>query len=66
MEECSYWEIHYVSCEGNNRWAVAKTPTDWNEYDTMSRIPLGGCGDDVAEIMEIISTSDSNYSWDFC
>lgn len=64
--ECSYWEIQYVSCEGNERWTIIKTPSSWCEYDVRQRVPLGGCGDDVAEIKSIIQTYDEDYSWDFC
>jgi hypothetical protein len=29
--EYAYWEIQYVSCEGNDRWTVARTPIDWRQ-----------------------------------
>ncbi len=64
--EYAYWEIRYTSCEGNDRWTVARTPIDWNEYEVKSRIPMGGCGDDVASIKEVIEANDTDYSWDFC
>lgn len=64
--EYNYWEIQYKSCEGNDRWAVARTPIDWEEYDVIDRIPMGGCGDDVAEIKDVFETSNTNYGWDFC
>ena len=31
-----------------------RTPEDWDSYDVRCAIPMGGCGDDVAEITEII------------
>lgn len=64
--EYYYWEIQYISCEGNERWTVARAPITWDEYDVRDRIPLGGCGDDVAEIREVFETSNTDYSWDFC
>jgi len=30
------------------------------------RIPMGGCGDDVAEVREVFETSNTDYFWDFC
>jgi hypothetical protein len=65
-EEYCYWEINYISCESNFRWTVARTPIDWTEYDVINRIPVGGCGDDVAEIKEVFETSNKDYGWDFC
>jgi hypothetical protein len=64
--EYAYWEIQYVSCEGNDRWIVARTPIDWGEYEVRNRIPMGGCGDDVAEVREVFEPSDNDYGWDFC
>lgn len=64
--EYNYWEIHYVSCEGNDRWTIARTPIDCNEYDVINRIPMGGCGDDVAEVRDVFETGNSDYGWDFC
>jgi hypothetical protein len=68
MEEIkyNYWEINYISCESNRRWTVTRTPIDWDEEDVRSRIPTGGCGDDVAEVLDVFETSDNDYSWDFC
>ena len=67
MEEIEYgfWEIQYKSCEGNDRWTVARTPIYWKEYDVRDRIPMGGCGDDVAEIKDIFETGNTDYGWDF-
>lgn len=64
--EYNYWEINYISCESNERWVVARTPIDWEEYDVRDRIPMGGCGDDVADIREVFETSNTDYGWDFC
>jgi hypothetical protein len=64
-EDYSYWEIHYKSCEGNDRWTIARTPPNWNEYDVKDRISMGGCGDDPSEIREVFETNDSNYTLDF-
>ncbi len=64
--EYSYWEVNYISCESNRRWSVARAPIDWEEYDVRDRISIGGCGDDVAEILEIFETSNEDYGWDFC
>lgn len=66
MEEYSYWEIEYVSVEGNERWTIVRAPIDWEEDDVRNRVPLGGCGDDVSRITSISETSDCDYSWDFC
>jgi hypothetical protein len=64
-EEYSYWEINFISCEGNKRFAIARAPIDWEEYDVRSRVTMGGCGDDVAELKEIIETYNDDYSWDY-
>lgn len=64
--EYNYWEINYISCESNKRWTVARTPIDWDEDMVRDRIPMGGCGDDVAEVTDVFETSNTNYSWDFC
>lgn len=56
--EYSYYEVRYISCESNERWYIAQCPSDWSSYDLENRIQLGGCGDDVAEIVEIIPTSE--------
>lgn len=65
-EEYLYWEINYISCEGNKRWTIVKTPIEWGEYDVIDRIPMGGCGDDVAEVVDVFETTNNNYGWDFC
>lgn len=66
MEELySYWEICFISCEGNHRWAIAKAPIDWNNHQVSESISLGGCGDDVANITSITETNRTDYGWDF-
>jgi len=66
VEECSYWEINYISCEGNKRWTIAKAPIDWDEWEVRERIPMvGSCDDDVAEVTSVHQTWDEDYSWDF-
>lgn len=64
--EYNYWEIWYVSCESNKRHTVARAPIDWDEYQVREKIPMGGYGDDVAEITSVEQTGCKNYSWDFC
>jgi hypothetical protein len=65
--EYAFWEIHYTSCEGNKRWTTARAPADWEEYQVRERIPMGGCGDDVAQINEVFQTFEGHiYTWDFC
>lgn len=65
-EEYNYWEIHYISCESEKRWTVARTPMEWDEYDVRSNIATGGCGDDPAKITEVFESNSEDYSWDFC
>ena len=67
MEEIEYafWEIHYISCESNKRWTTVRTPIDWDEDMVRERIPMGGCGDDVAEVRDVYETSNTDYGWDF-
>jgi hypothetical protein len=68
MEEIEYiyWEIQYISCEDNYRRMVARTPMDWDADDVKSRMPTGGCGDDIAEITDVFETSKTDYYWDLC
>ena len=68
MEIYTYWEIWYTSCESNRRWTVARAPIGWDEYQVRERIPMGGCGDDVAEVISVdqVGRTDSDYvCWDF-
>lgn len=62
----SYWEIHFISCEENKRWTIARTPQSWEAYQVRQHIPMGGIGDDVAQVLEVFPTSDNNYEWDLC
>ncbi len=64
MEEFSYWEVRYISCEGNPRWSIARAPISWDSYDVLSAIPIGGCGDDVSEVIGLDMTFVGDYSWD--
>ena len=64
--EYSYWEVQFINCESDKRWVIVRTPINWDEYDVRERIPMGGSGDDVAEITDIFKTSDNYYGWDFC
>jgi hypothetical protein len=61
-----FWYIEYRSCEGNDRWTIARTPIGWDRYDVIDSITLGGCGDDPASISDVYETGDEDYSWDFC
>lgn len=62
----SYWQIDYRSCNGNEKWVVARAPLGWNEDDVKNNIQLGGSSDDVTEITLVCETSDVYYSWDLC
>jgi hypothetical protein len=62
----TYWKIIYISCEGNERWKIAITPIYWSECDVKNSVPIGGCGDDVDEVVDVFETSDTNYSWILC
>ena len=53
-----YFEVWYISCESNRRWFVAQCPADWSADDLQNHIRLGGCGDDIAEITEIVETCE--------
>mgnify|MGYP003488574896 CR=1 FL=1 len=61
----SYWEICFISCEGNNRWTIARAPFDWDEYQIRDSVSIGGCGDDVANITSITETNSDDYGLDF-
>lgn len=63
--EYTYWEIRYISCEGNNRWTVARTSSDWTEDDVRSSIPMGGYDDAPATILDVFETSNTDYRYDF-
>jgi hypothetical protein len=57
-----YFEINYISCEGNERWNIAQCPEDWTEYDLECNIQLGGVGDDMAKIVSITPTNEPEDS----
>lgn len=60
----NYWYITFISCESNERWTIARTPSEWEEWEVRSAITTGGCGDDPADILSITETSDDDYCWD--
>ena len=47
------WRIWYVSCEENERWFDKEVPDDWERWQVEESIVIGGCGDDIAEIISI-------------
>jgi hypothetical protein len=61
-----YWEYHYVSCEGNPRWSIARTPEDWSEYDLQEAVMKeSGYDDAPAEFSSAFETqkpSDDIYT----
>jgi hypothetical protein len=61
--EYSYWEVKFISCEGNERWTIARTPSDWEEWQLWEVINLGGCGDDPAEIISIEESQNNDWCW---
>jgi hypothetical protein len=44
----------YISCESNTRYTHIRTPDTWDQ-DVRSAMPMGGCGDDIVEIVDIES-----------
>lgn len=64
--EYEFWKVEYNSCEGNYRWAIARTPADWEQWQVEQAVPIGGMGDDVAELIGVIPTiKNEDYLWDF-
>ena len=55
MEETT-WTIWYISCEGNRHWYTKECPSDWEEWQVRESIVIGGCGDDIAEIISVSTT----------
>lgn len=47
------WEVRYISCEGNERWYNKEVPNNWEEWQVRESIQIGGCGDDIAEIISL-------------
>lgn len=62
-DEYSYFEINYISCEGNSRWTIVRCPLEWDEYDLRRAIQMGGVGDDPAEITSITPACSSDYDY---
>lgn len=58
FEGYTYWIVYYTSCEGNDRWTIVRTPDTWDRDNVISAIPIGGCGDDIAEIVSVDETGD--------
>ena len=56
MEEYSYWQIEYISCEGNERWTIARAPIDWDEWQVRDRISSmrGSIGDILLKLLKYI------------
>ncbi len=52
-EPQSIWTIWYTSCEGNRRWFAKTVPASWSRQQVEDSITIGGCGDDVAEILSV-------------
>lgn len=52
-EEMATWTIWYVSCEGNRRWYEKEVPASWEEWQVRESIQIGGCGDDIAELISV-------------
>lgn len=63
----SYWHVDFISCEGNERWGIAKTLNDCSEDNLRDQLMSGGgYGDDLAEIISIHETyNPDSISWDF-
>jgi hypothetical protein len=51
--EMATWRIWYISCEDNRHWYTKECPANWEEWKVRESIPIGGCGDDIAEIISI-------------
>jgi hypothetical protein len=67
MEDVNYgyWEIEYVSCEGNDRWTIARADADAEECEVRDMADTGTCGDEIARIISITETYDEDYTLDF-
>jgi hypothetical protein len=51
--ETRTWYIWYISCEGNRHWYSKDVPVSWEKWQVEESIPIGGCGDDVSEIISV-------------
>lgn len=62
LNEYNFWIINYISCESNKRWYLVRCPSTWSEYDveTKANSLCGGCGDDMAEIINVERTTMYN------
>jgi hypothetical protein len=58
-----YWTVEYITCEGRNSHAIARSPDDWTIDMVKCAIPLGGIGDDVAEVISVEETNGDDYYW---
>lgn len=47
------WIIWYISCESNRRWYEKECPASWGRLRVEESIRIGGCGDDIAEIISV-------------
>ena len=47
------WRIWYISCEGNRRWYTKCVPETWEVGQVLESIQIGGCGDDIAEVISL-------------
>ena len=63
--EYKYWEIWYLSCEGNRRYTIIRTPDTWDTYQTKHAFKLGGIGDDPAEFISIEEYHSVDKEWDY-
>jgi len=52
-EQLVTWRIWYISCEGNRRWYTKDVPETWEEWEVSKSIQIGGCGDDIAEVISL-------------
>ena len=69
MEEgIQYWEVNYVSCEGNKRWTILRCPEEWG-YDEVEDKFMNSdgssSGDDPAQFVSAEWTSDDDFSHDY-
>ena len=67
--EITLWEIHFISCEGNERWSVGRFPEEFEAWEVESRFreSIGGCGDDPAEFVscEVYWDQDEDALYDY-
>lgn len=65
--EYSYWEVNYISCEGNKRWTIIRCPIEWGDWEveTAFRNICYGVGDEPAEFISCELSYDDDYTYDF-